>query len=348
MLEHRRGARESEWLVLRRCLALLRRVQQGPANKDQLVAAVCAEIGADAYGGASGRALAERFHRDKQRLFSHLGVRLRYDASAGGYVIGELTQPLLSLPEGLLKTLAFLADTFQPGAPHADGVQQLVETLIAWSDDERRLIFNRARGLLPDIDLRERDEEPISADVWQRVLAARDMRQQIRFRYRSSRHEDSAARIHVVEPRRIYFSERGHYRLDGYCLYNEGPHGSWRPERYFAYRLSRIVPGSVEILPRRWLPVRTHRPYAVIYELSPEITRFGVSPRPELIAPPDISSAGDGWTRVEGQTHDVFHLARNLLYYGDRCRVLGGPELRREVEELVEGLAGVYIVPDPK
>ena len=62
-----------------------------------------------------------------------------------------------------------------------------------------------------------------------------------------------------------------------------------------------------------------------------------------MLGEPSIALAADGWTRVEGQTRDVFELARNLLYYGDHCRVLGGPELEEEVRGLVRGLAAIYM-----
>jgi len=35
-----RGKRESHWLVIRRCLAIVRRVQRGPACWEELVEAV--------------------------------------------------------------------------------------------------------------------------------------------------------------------------------------------------------------------------------------------------------------------------------------------------------------------
>ncbi len=39
----------SQWLVIRRCLAIVRRVQRGPTGWRGLVEAVLAEVGADAY-----------------------------------------------------------------------------------------------------------------------------------------------------------------------------------------------------------------------------------------------------------------------------------------------------------
>jgi predicted DNA-binding transcriptional regulator YafY len=317
-------------------------VQQGPAKKPALLKAVYARVGEDAYGYSEGEALAKKFDRDKRRLRKHLGVNVRYDASAGGYVIAGHEAALLNLSDTHLETLAFLADTFEPDSPHGRQVQELVDTLTGWLPDDRRRAYRRMRGLLPDVELPLRDSEPITPEVWEKVLTAHNDRQQLKFDYLSSSHSDDVPRQHVVEPWHLYFSQRGHYRLDAYCLFNDGPHGPWEPHRFFNYRLSRIVPGSVEILPTRLPPSRTQRPYEVVYELSPQIARFGVSPRPELIAPPKIEEGEEGWVSVKGQTYDVFHLARNLLYYGAHCRVLGGPELRGEVEKLVQGLREMY------
>ena len=103
------------------------------------------------------------------------------------------------------------------------------------------------------------------------------------------------------------------------------------------------MPTTVEILSRKLPGVRPHgRPREVVFELAPTVTRFGVSERRELIAPPKLTELDEGWVRVEGKTYDVFALARNLLYYGRNCQVLGGPELLREMRELVKGLMEMY------
>lgn len=334
---------ESPWHVARRCLAMLRRIQQGPATKQELLTAVYAAEGEEAYDLASDKNLDDRFDNDKRRLWQKLRVKIRYDKKVKGYVITEMERPLLDLPDSHLQTLAFLADTFQPDSPNAPQVQQLVDTLLSWLSGDRRRIYEKARGLLPDVELRLRDSEEIAPDVWAAVLQAHNARQQLQFDYRSSRHDDGIKREHIVEPWYFYFSDRGHWRLRAYCLFNDGPHGPWHPNDYINYRVSRIVPGSARVLPQKLGPYPPRaRPYQVIYELAPEIARFGVSRRPELTGEPRITTMDEGWVRVEGQTHDLFELARNLLYYGPRCKVLGGRELRDEMRQLVSGLAEMY------
>ena len=48
------GKREGQWQVVRRCLAIVRRAQRGPAQWSDLLSAVLAQEGVDAYGGAEG------------------------------------------------------------------------------------------------------------------------------------------------------------------------------------------------------------------------------------------------------------------------------------------------------
>ena len=343
--KQQKGKRESPWLVARRCLALLLRAQQGPASKAALLAAVYAVEGAEAYGDAGVQERAKRFENDKQRLWQRLGIRLRYDKEAGGYVLAEQERPLLNLPDEDIETLALLADTFRPDSPHAPAVQQLLDRLVGWLPAERQKLFRRAGGQIPTADLRMRDSERIAPDVWEAALAAWQAGQELQFDYLSSQHTDGIPRQHHVQPWDLDFTDRGHWRLRGYCLFNDGPNGPWEPRDYIHYRLSRIVAGSARVLPRKLPAIRPWgKPREVIFELSPEIARFGISQRKELIGTPAVTEMEGGWLRVAGKTHDVFDLARNLLYYGANCRVLGGPELLREMCGLVRELSESYLV----
>lgn len=335
--------RESSWLALRRCWAILVRLQRGPASRAELIAAVVATEGREAYGSVTSELLSKRFEADKRRLHEHLGVHVQYDKQARGYVITEHEHPLHDLPDSHLQTLTFLADTFKPDSPYADDVQDLYHTLKSRLPPERQHMLDRARGLL-GIDLQQRDSDPIPANIWETVQMAYRQKQQLSFDYIASRHSENIARQHVVEPWDFYFdTERGHYYLRGFCLFNDGPEGAWKPFQYISYRLGRIVPGSAEILPTK-LPPHPRRPhrFQAIYELAPAIARFGVSRRPELLNPPQTFQLDNGWVRVEGHTDDIFRLARSLLYYGPNCRVLGGKELLGEICKIVKELANYY------
>ncbi len=127
----------------------------------------------------------------------------------------------------------------------------------------------------------------------------------------------------------------------------EGEDGRIPINAYVRYRLGRIVPNSVKLLSKKLPPTQPiGRKYEVIFEVAPEVGRMGVSRRPELLEPPTIIPVDNDWTRVEGYTDEdgLWQLARHLLYYGDKCHVLGGTRLKKEVVKLVRGLAEVYEV----
>lgn len=334
---------ESRWLVVRRCLAIVLCLQRGPARKSELLAAVYAAEGPLAYGNATGRTLDKRFEADKRRLREELHTPIHYDKVAGGYVLGKPNRTLLDLPDEDLGTLRFLADTFRADTPHADEVQRLIDRLASWLPNNRRFLLRHVASKRPAPDLRQRDSEPMASDVWDKVLTAWQNGQELTFNHRTGEGDSIRVRFHHVQPWNVEFTDRGHYRLLGYCLSCDGPEGPLEPRDYRHYRLSRILSGSVRILPRKLPPIRPRgRPRRVLFELSPTIARFGVSAHKEMIGEPSVTRVADGWTRVEGQTLDVFELARNLLYYGNHCRVLGGPELLAEVRGLVGGLAALY------
>jgi len=98
--------RRSEWLAILRALAILKRLQEGPATNEQLIEAVLQTVGADAYPPAAGAQQAA-FKRDRQRLRRELGVRWEFVDQQ--YVLKDAGPYFsLSLPEEALRALAIL------------------------------------------------------------------------------------------------------------------------------------------------------------------------------------------------------------------------------------------------
>ena len=85
-----RGDSESPWLVARRCLAVINRLQQGAATKQELITAVYQTN--DAL--EDQKTLANRFEKDKKRLQDGLNISILYDKTVKGYIIGERERPL--------------------------------------------------------------------------------------------------------------------------------------------------------------------------------------------------------------------------------------------------------------
>jgi hypothetical protein len=121
--------------------------------------------------------------------------------------------------------------------------------------------------------------------------------------------------------------------------------GEWSQPRWQKYRLGRILPDEIEVLPDKLPPTPPKRPrHELEYLLAPEIARLGQVSRhfdDMTVHPPDA----DGWVRVTAKTDDLFAAVQTLLSYGARCLVIGDAEARRMLEENIATLAKLYKVP---
>ena len=334
-----RGTRESHWLVIRRCLAILRRLQRGPASREALISAVLLAEGDEAYGGAKGKVLNKRFDNDLRRIRKHLGVEIAFDRKRGVYDIKDTWTPLLDLPDQDLSTLAWLEETFDEESPHHDEVQALVDRLRLFLSVDRRTEMLRQRHLLR-LRLTRRDEEPIPEAIWQALARALEWKLRVSLTYRSPQQADEQPRVHIVDIFEPPFFEDGHFYVRGYCRYTVGPKGRYEMRRYVDYRMDRIE--EIEVLPERIPPESPSPPrYEVIYRLSPAVARRGVS-RSRWILIEEVKRQEDGSAVVYGSTGDIFRARQFLMRYREHCIVLGGPELRQAMQESVEKMAKIY------
>ncbi|HHS97459.1 MAG TPA: WYL domain-containing transcriptional regulator, partial [Chloroflexi bacterium] len=316
-----RGRRESHWLVIRRCLAIIRRAQRGPATRAELMQAVLHEVGTDAYGEETDEEARQiRLEKDLERIRDRLLVDLYFDRKEGRYIIRDLWTPLLDLPDEDLETIAWLEETFGPESPQHDEVREFLDRIRFYLPMERRLAIERCRTALA-VDLRQRDEDEISEAVWEGLTRALVERRRVEFLYRSPQQEDGEPRRHVVDPYERYFdTARGHYYLRGWCHYTEGPPGRYPQHRYFDYRLGRI--SDLRLLPNKLPPTRPSGPrYEVTYELAPKVARLGIT-RHRWIEIESVEWREDGGAVVRGWTESLFWAVQALLHYGPNCRVL--------------------------
>ncbi len=334
-----RGTRESHWLVIRRCLAILRRLQRGPASREALISAVLLAEEDEAYGGVDGKVLNKRFDNDLRRIRKHLGVEIAFDRKRGVYNIKDTWTPLLDLPDQDLSTLAWLEEIFDEESPHHDEVQALVDRLRLFLSVERQAEVARQRHLLR-LRLTRRDEEPIPEAIWQALARALEWKRLVRLSYRSPQQADEQPRVHLVDIFEPPFFEDGHFYVRGYCRYTTGPKGRYEMRRYVDYRMDRIE--EIEVLPERIPPEPPSPPrYEVIYRLSPAVARQGVS-RSRWILIEEVKRQEDGNAVVYGSTGDIFRARQFLMRYREHCIVLGGPELRQAMQESVEKMAKMY------
>ena len=334
------GKRESHWLVIRRCLAIIRRAQRGPARWEELVEAVLAQEGPEAYSEVGGQALRRRLENDRRRIRDGLRVDLNFDRQAGGYVIGDTWLGLLDLPDEDLATIAWLEQTFGHDSPQHDEVHALLGRLRLFLALERRAVIERCRTALV-MDLGQRDEDEIRPAVWAGLTKALVERRRVEFLYRSPQQADGVPRRHVVDPYERYFDTAGgHYYLRGWCHTSDGPLGRYEQRRYFDYRIGRIE--ELHVLPHKLPPFPPPAPrHELVYELAPQVARLGVT-RHRGIEVQEVERREDGSAVVRGEQDSPFWAVRALLHYGPNCRVLGGPEMVREMRRTVERMGEIY------
>ncbi len=347
----RRGKRESEWLVIRRCLALIRCVQRGPATREQLLAAMLAaeQMGANTLSQEQRRALAaqpdpalaKRLEQDLARIRDILLVDVRFDRKQGRYDFDETWLGLLDLPDEDLATIAWLEETFEMDSPQHDEVHALTGRLRRLLSPGRRGDLERQRSLLT-LDVRQRDDDAIAPELWEGLSRAVSRRQRIAFDYVSPQYADGLTRRHVVEPyEALYFdAARGHFYLRGWCVATTGLEGRVDVRKYIPYRLGRM--SKLEVLPDKLPPARPRSPtFAVVYRLSPEVARLGVSRHPHIVIEA-VERQEDGGAMVRGVTEDVFWAQMDLMHYRENCRVLGGPELLAAMRKAVRKMGEMY------
>ena len=331
------------YLDIQRSMAILRHLQRAPATKTTLMEYVLVEVEADAYP-ADPRLAAKQFERDLERL-RHWGIVIvngpGYEYQLQSY--GAFSP--VSLGDTELEALAFLSETFGPGAPQAEAVQTLLRRVLDWVPVRQRSAVGNKRQRLR-VDLRRRDDDIVHPAVQAAVDKAYDERRRLRFWYLSPGQADGAPRRHTVEPWFLHFDTmRRHLYLDAYRLHVSGPLGEWPQPRWQKYRLGRIQPDAIEVLPDKLPPTPPKRPhYELEYLLAPEIARLGEVSRhfePMTVHPPDE----DGWVWVTAKTDDLFVAVQTLLGYGARCRVVGGSEARQMMVENVAALARFYNFP---
>jgi predicted DNA-binding transcriptional regulator YafY len=328
-------------LPIQRSLTLLRRLKERSANRATLMAWVEDELGA-VYPEPTGDGARRAFEEDIRRL-RDLGVDLGFERKEGVYVLssyGEFNP--VALGEAELDALAFLLETFTPGAPNHASVQQLLCTVADWLPSNQRASLDLRQQRLR-LDLRRRDNAPITPQVEAAVERALRTGRLLRFAYRSPSRTDGLTPVHTVEPwQQVFDPLRGHLYLDAFWLESASPRGRFNQQKWQKFRLDAMVSEQIEVLPTKRNPTPPPRPrHPLEYLLSPLIARYGrVTRHFEQMQVHETDD--EGWVRVTATTSDLFQATRLLLTYGPNCQVLGGPEARKEMERLVRGLGEVY------
>jgi proteasome accessory factor C len=333
------GHRESPWHVMRRSLALVRRLIRGPASGQELMAFVRSEVGADAYS-AEPSAARKAFQRDRERLRDEFGVAWTYDARAGVYLLvspGALA--LLDLADEHLAALNVLFGTFEAHESSHVPVKPLLDCLATLLPSERQQALSHL-AQVTRFEMRELDRRPIPARVWDAVERATRRHRQLAFNYYSPQQADGKPRHWVVAPVELRL-RKGHWYLLCWTVSWRSHLGEGQGGRYFRFRLQYMADDeALEVLPTR-VAVEHQRPPRtfVHYLLKPAVGRGDIS---RYFQEMEVERRPDGSAVVRGFCTDAWDAVRTLLGYGENCIVLGGDEVQELMLRRVQGMADNY------
>ncbi|MBO9369202.1 MAG: WYL domain-containing protein [Chloroflexi bacterium] len=321
-----RGKRESEWVILRRCLAILQRLRQGPADREELMRAV-ETLAPEAYP-VSLSARREAFKRDKQKLREALQVEIKY--AHGKYELVD-AGPFFSfaLSDQSLKAMMTLALTFDESSDRAN-IRTFLEEISIFLNPKQRISLKNPKSIVNYNILQGIDPNHIPPHVWETVTRALETRRELEFNYLSPRYEDKPKRFRIAPLQIVY--QGGHFYLFGYVLHSET-----MEEDYRRFRIGYIQDDEyLKVLPaiiKR--PFRQPPRYEVRYRLLPPLSRGAISQHFEEMK---VVYLEDGSVEIQAVTADLFEAERILLSYGQYCIVLGGQELRNRIRRAIEGM----------
>ncbi len=330
------GARDSSWLVVRRGLAIVHRLLRGPATKLELLQAVRQRVGPDAYSDVECAAHHALKH-DRAALKRHLGIEVAYDRRGGHYWLASLGEtPWLDLPDDDLAAIALLYKTFTRAGVEGHRVTSFLQRITDLLPQERLAALRPAEL---SVELREVDDQPVSARVLDIVRRALRERRRLGFRYAST--QDEIIRYHEVEPHEVTL-RRGHYYLTAYHLTSRAPgEAALGVGRRVDFRLQGMLDDDrLCVLPERLPPgPRPQKEYELRYRLRRPAVRHGVSQHfPNM----HVTMLPNGEAEVQAMTMNVWEAVHTLLAYGENCVVLGGPEVLRLMRQRVAAMAKNY------
>jgi len=325
------GLRRDSRIANQRRLFLVRRLLRGPATAETLISDLCAVLGDDIYPTDARAAL----RHDLTALRETFGCEFLFRAGEG-YVLANMGSLTLFDPTvDEVEALALLFVAIDEGAvPRTPAMVRLKDRL-------RSLIPQEAHAPLDQVPqvLRLALPTPTSRAIDALIARLRPLlgKVEIIFQYRSPYTAPDVIEEHHVAPYEL-FQRDGSTYLEAYCIAADLPKLNGR---YILYRLDRMVPTSVQRLPRQLAPVRyARRSYRLRYHLTAAVAR-----RQDILlwfAGSTCTYTEDGSTLVEAHVYDLWYARNVLMRYREHCRVLEPPELVEMIRDSVEHMAVLY------
>lgn len=324
------GDKRSSWETFQRRLAVVRRLIRGPSTPEMLIAAVQDDLSSETFPPDARSAL----RHDLAALRREFGCVIIF--RNGYYTLERLGRlAFLDLPNDELEALAFLntqiANSTLPNIAHLNA---LLERIIHLLPPERRQQFKQIQEQ-PQVDTPSVTYDPPASILatLKRVLA----KQQVSFAYTSPYQGDREALHHRVAPYALIHRD-GHTYLDAYCYECDMNDLS---KHYHLYRLNRMVPGTLHVLPQRLPPIAPSRKvYTLRYLLTSDVAcQQDIS---TWFDETHITFQDDGSALVQARTHNLWHARQVLLRYREHCRILEPPELIQMMRETLKRMNSIY------
>jgi hypothetical protein len=331
--------RGSEWLSIKRCLAITQRLHKGPATTSDLLSFVLKVVGHSAYP-SSATAREKAFKRDRENLRARLGVKLHYSPSTRLYtLIDDGIFLKMPLPEEGLQAISFLSNSFEGHIGKQSEVQELLNWIVSrLPDEDQRNLGKMNSHIYLDL-LTGVDPNHVSKKIWTMVWKAVKSHRKLNFNYLSPRYGDRKAKFQEAIPYRIQY-QSGHWYLRAYRLYYRDGSGVHRHESHVKYRLSYILEDdSLSISPTRMADPPAPPRYFIQYRLLPPLSHGIISQRFDDM---EIEPVENGSVLIKGYHEDVFEAGRILLTYGEFCVVEGGTEMLNWMKKTIQGMAANY------
>jgi predicted DNA-binding transcriptional regulator YafY len=337
MNRKRGGTKRSSWHTFRRRLLLVRLLLRSSMSREHLIAAVQQELGSEGYPEAAESALKH----DLDSLKREYGCGISFKRSTGLYTLDDLGElALLELPDHCMEALSFLDASFPAGSalPEHANIRALLERVVRLLPTARQDELQHSQGSIV-LDLAGRVPNRIDRTVLVTLKRAIAHRQEVAFDYMGL-HDLDQPRHHRVAPYRVFFRPEGHGYLDATLLEAQPP-GKEAQYTAIDYRLDRILPGTVKVLPAMLPPQRIPPPtYTLRYCLHPAVAR-----RRDVATyfpQTHIDYHEDGSATVTAVVTNLWQTRQILLRYGTGCCVLEPPELVELFREAAFGMAQMY------
>jgi len=164
------------------------------------------------------------------------------------------------------------------------------------------------------------------------------LRQQISFNYTAVRSKGEPVAHTHIDPYYIVHME-GHFYLIGY---------SEEINKFFEYRIDRIIGDSIEILPNMVDSIRQRPIVEFSYWIDGDIAKRGLSERwlTQTTEREEVYVDSEGHEKrrvlVRAKAHNEWRVIQQLLKYGDQAELVEPAHLREQMRQVVARMMSFY------